>query len=172
MMIAIQTTNGTVTVSEFQIYALWKRADESAALVAEVLRAMGFTSSKESKDGVVFPRNFLLEFAAVLQLKVWELHGQRHHIDAGLPSSETAVSQLLSRAASGQNSFEGGGTELHFRVLRYWREGLAWQGMEYLSADIALGAVEEEEFLDGLAEYIWSHRHQRSDHLPSEGEKR
>lgn len=169
-MLKIQATNGMVTVSEFQIYALWKRADESAALVAEVLRAMGFTSPKDSKDGVVFPRNFLLEFAAVLQLKAWELCGVRHHIDAGLPSSETAVSQLLSRAESGQPSFKGEKTELHFQVLHFWLEGMAWQGMEYLSTDIALGAVEEEEFLDGLAEYIWSQRHQLSDRLPPKGE--
>ena len=158
-------------VAECQVQALLKRADESAALVAEVLQTMGFSPPNGSKKRVLFPREFLLEFAAVLQLKTWE-RGQRHHIDAGLPDYETAVSQLLSRAKSGQNSFEGGGTELHFRVLRFWRENLAWQGIEYLSADIALGAVEEEEFLDGLAEYIWSHRHQLSDQLPSEGEKR
>ena len=133
---------------------------------------MGFISSQDAKDGVVFPRNFLLEFAAVLQLKVWELQGQHHHINAGLPSSKTAASQLLTRAEEGQHSLKGADTELHFQVLHFWLEGMAWQGMECLGAEIALGAVEEEEFLDGLAEYIWTHRHQLSDDLPLKGEKR
>jgi len=170
MTIAIPTKNGTVTVAECQVYAVLRRADESAMRLAETLKVMGFLPEDGEGQQAIFPAGFLLELSAVLQLAAWEDKDQRHHIDAGLPSFEDAAAHLARRAETAPADFHQlSSATLHKQVLSFCLEKISWQGLDYLGTDLLVGEIDDETFLDGLAEFLWANRRQLSNQLPSRG---
>jgi hypothetical protein len=168
MTITIPTNNGTVTVAEPQVLAVLRRADESAMRLAETLKAMGFLPENGEGQQEAFPAGFLLELSAVLQLAAWEHKDQHHHIDAGLPTFEDAAAHLARRAETAPADFNQlSSATLHRQVLSFCLEKIAWQGLDYLGTDVLVGEIDDEVFLDGLAEFLWANRHQLSDQVTS-----
>lgn len=47
---------------------------------------------------------------------------------------------------------------LHKQVLRFWIDNFAWEGPSLLSANIILGEVDEDPFLDLAADFLWQYR--------------
>jgi hypothetical protein len=90
-----------------------------------------------------------------------ELRGNTQHIAAGLPSYRDAITKLADRAALGPKEFAAS-TEsaLQVRVMTFWLRNFAWDGRSTMGADILLDCVDEETFLDLLAEFLWSNRRQ------------
>ena len=170
MVIAIPTKNGTVTVAEPQVIAVLQRADEAAMRLAETLKSMGFLAQDKEGQRVSFPAGFLLELSAVLQLAAWEHKDQHHHIDAGLPCFDEAAADLARRAETAPADFHQlSSTTLHKRVLSFCLEQISWQGLDYLGADVLVGEIDEEAFLDSLATFLWANRRQLSHQVPSRG---
>jgi len=44
-------------------------------------------------------------------------------------------------------------------VIRISVENLAYGGAEHLDADLAVSDIEEDTFINDLAEFLWRHRH-------------
>jgi hypothetical protein len=162
----IETKDGPYTVPHDQIAAIVQNAERQAELTATTLKQMGL-----GLDKVPLPRNFLLELGAVLQLQLWENRGSTLHLKAGLPAAQLAANELAGRATKGWAEFEGeNAAPLSAQVLSVWIEQFAWSGQEFLEADVVVGEVDEEEFADVLAEFLWTHRHQLRNCLPQEEE--
>ena len=53
--------------------------------------------------------------------------------------------------------------------LSFCLEKISWQGLDYLGTDVLVGEIDEEDFLDGLAEFLWANRRQLSSQVPSRG---
>ena len=95
------------------------------------------------------------------------------HLKAGLPAAKVASKELAKRVQKGPAEFEGkNAARLSFQVLKVWIEQFAWNGQELLHADVVVGDVDEDEFVDVLAEFLWTHRHQLRNCLPQEEEKK
>ncbi|MEA1951730.1 MAG: hypothetical protein U9N87_10120, partial [Planctomycetota bacterium] len=45
---------------------------------------------------------------------------------------------------------------------RAWMRHFAWDGPDILHAECVLGDVDEEQFAQVLADFVWQHRHQLS----------
>ncbi len=56
------------------------------------------------------------------------------------------------------------------RVLQVWIDNFAWDGPELLGADIVVGHVDEDVFVDVMAEFVWKYRHGIAS-LLADGEK-
>jgi hypothetical protein len=106
------------------------------------------------------PPAFLLELSAVLELRLWELQGLRSYLDADLPTSREAAHALANRAKKGPAEFEGpDAAPLSVRVLHVWMEAFAFDGPDFLHADLIVRDVDEDAFIDVLSEFVWRHRH-------------
>ena len=122
-------------------------------------------------ENMRLPGNFLLELGAVVQLHVWENRGLTPHLKGGLPAAKVASKELADRAHRGTAEFEGeNAAPLSRQVLKICIEQFAWNGEELLQADVVVGDVDEDEFVDVLAEIIWTHRHQLRSCLSQEEE--
>lgn len=152
--VLLDTSEGAVEVSPFLLNAVVHNAERMAILTSAVLDAAGFPS-----DAPSLPRNFLLEWGAVLQLGMWELQGIHRHAELGLPTYTEASSELAARAAKGPGAFDGPeATPLSRHVVRVWLEEFAWQGWELLQTDVVVGDVDEDAFAEVMADFLWSHR--------------
>jgi hypothetical protein len=159
MPLQIETCEGTLVVSEQQIRAVARHAERQADLTAAVLDATGCFPKRPA----VLPAGFLLELAAVLELGLWERQGVRQYLNTDLPTFHEAATELAARVAKGVPEFQGPEvTPLSARVLRVWMENFAWDGPDIFSAEIVLDEVEEDQFADMLAEFVWQHRHELS----------
>jgi len=135
------------------------RAERHATMVGEYLRAAGIDVS----GAVDVPQAFFLELAAVLQICEWDRQGVPACLGHQLPTSAAAITQIRARIRKGPDEFAGpDAAPLSRQVLRACVERLAWCGPEYLGADIALGQVDADEFVESLAEFLWEHRHEIS----------
>lgn len=152
--VVIETPDGLQTIPRDQFLAIVRNAEYQADLTAVALREMGLPM-----ENLRLPGNFLLELGAVVQLHVWERRGLTPHLKGGLPAAKVASKELAERSQKGASEFEGeNATPLSRHVLKIWIEQFAWNGQELLQADVVVGDVDEEEFVDVLAEFLWTHR--------------
>jgi hypothetical protein len=161
MSVILETTDGPLEVSDACVEAVVSRAEYVATLTGECLSATGLLPKTDETptEPVRLPGGFLLELGAVLQMAVWERAGIRTHIDAGLPSFEEAAADLAHRASENVASFDRfHSATLLSRIFPLWIERLAWSGPELFKAEMQLDAVEEDAFVNGLAEFLWRHR--------------
>ncbi len=157
-MAIFETNDGLIEAADPLIRALTRNAEFAAELTAESLNQVIF---KESQHAYRLPANFLLELGATLQIGYWELHEISAHIEAGLPSYAHASLQLAERAGKKPTEFTGrDAAPLHKQVLQFWVNNFAWDGLPLLKTDIILGAVDEDQFLELSAVFLWQHRHE------------
>jgi hypothetical protein len=146
--------------------AIIGHAERQADLVAAHLEATGDFGSTAKR----LPPAFFLEFAAVLEIGLWEHKGLRRHISVDLPSYDQAADELIARCRKGPKEFEGpDSTPLSSLVLHVWIDYFAWDGPDTLGAEIVLdeGDEDDDDFINLLAEFVWTHRHALQ-HLTSE----
>lgn len=164
----IETKDGPITIPYDQFVAVVRNAEYQADLTAATLREMGF-----ALDGLRMPGNFLLELAAVVQLRVWENRGLMPYLKPGLPSAQAASQELAERAAKGMTEFQGeNAAPLSLQVFKVWIEQFAWNGQELLQADVLVGDVDEKEFAKILAEFLWTYRHQLGNGMSYDKERK
>ncbi len=157
MPFQVETREGSLVLHDHQIQAIVRHAQRVADLTAATLDATGLFPQRPAS----FPAGFLLELGAVLQLHLWERQGLRQYLNANLPAFRQAADQLAARARKGPQEFEGPeAAPLSSRVLRAWMEHFAWEAPFLLQADIVVGPVDEDQFAEAMAEFIWNHRHE------------
>ena len=158
MPIEIETSEGLLVVSDQEIRAIARHAERKAQLTAAVLDATGVFREGPTR----FPAGFLLELGAVLELGMWERQGLREFLDTDLPSFREAADALLARARRGPTAFDSpdDASSLSSRVLQTWMKHFAWEGPDLLNADFIVSDVDEDQFANMLADFVWQHRHE------------
>lgn len=118
MPIEIETCEGLLVVSDQEIRAVVRHAKRAAELTAAALDATGLFPEKP----ISLPAAFLLEFAAVLELGLWERQGLREFLKTDLPSYSEAAEAMLAKAKLGPAAFGGpdDASSLSSRVLQAW----------------------------------------------------
>jgi hypothetical protein len=148
---AVQLHDGLVTT-------ITHNAERRAVLVTGYLDAMGLSFGPHGGRPYGLSPLVLLELGAVLQLAVWERAGIAELLRQHVPSVKQATGNFLAliKAASGDStvSFE----LLSDRICTVALEHLGWDAEKYLRTDIVLSDVEEDQIIDALAEFAWSHR--------------
>jgi hypothetical protein len=143
------------------IRAIKEDAERDADLVGAFLDVTGLAPSGRRPQGapLAVPGDCLLRLGAALRLSLWEQLGIRLHLDHGLPPARQALIDVL-RTATGQAQAEAAerARSLAGRVLALSVEHLAWNGRVELGADVVLGAADQEQLLEALADYLWTHR--------------
>jgi hypothetical protein len=97
----------------------------------------------------------LLALGALLQLNEWKKNGLISQIDAELPSFGEAAGTMLLEAAKRIEP----PSPLFRRVLSVWLNSFAWEAPHRLNSDVTLSEINDEEFTQLLAEFIWKNRH-------------
>ena len=154
-MVTSKTREGTLDLPDTFVKAIVQHAERRALLIIRYLR-----STKLGKAKVIrFPEPALLELGAVLELGVWERRGLLSQLDVDLPTYREAADQLAARCMKGPSAFEeADDAPLYHRMLRVWTEYLAWDGPEFIQAEVVLGDFDDDEFINLLAEFVWSRR--------------
>jgi len=148
------------------ILAVAQHASRQADATAACIHSIGDLRGKP----VQLPAAFLLELAAVIELGVWEKLSLRRHVECELPTYQEAKQYLVARSQKGPAEFEGpNASPLSIRVLQVWVDHFAWDAPGFLGAEAVVdeGDQEDDEFIDLLAEFVWTHR-QELQHLISE----
>lgn len=160
-MVTSATSEGSLCFPDAMVRAVARHAERQADLTAAYLRDPRLFGS----DEVRLPAAALLELAAVLQLGVWERRGLGRHLDVNLPSYREAADQLAARCMKGPAEFDGpNAASVWVQVLQVWMEHFAWDGPELLQAEVVVGDLDEDAFIDLLAEFVWTH-HRELKHL-------
>lgn len=153
-MVTSSTNDGPLSDSTIQ--ALTRHAERQADLTAAYLNATGVFQSKPAR----LPAAFLLELAAVLELGLWERQGIRPYLKVDLPTHQEASRSLGERAKRGPTEFTDGETPLWIEILKVWLEHFAWDGPEFLATDVVIDDLNEDTFIDVIAEFVWKYRHE------------
>lgn len=150
------------------VRAVIVHAERQADLTAAYLDVIGPLKSKPAR----FPAAFLLELAAVLELGLWERRDLRRHLNIELPTYREAMDRLVTRCRKGCAEFDGpNATSLSRQVMQAWIEHFAWDGPGLLNADVVLGEADDNEFIDLLAEFVWTNRSELSALLCGDGKQ-
>ena len=163
MAVVIQTRDGFPNISDSEIRAVTRNATRQADLTAVALKATGLFASSEGgrPDWSRLPPGYLLELGSTLQIGLWERQGLLPHLDSDLPSFREAAQTLVDRAVKGPAEFGGAdATPLCRRVTQVYLNRFAWDAPELLDAEVVLGDADEDDFVDLLAEFVWTRRHE------------
>ena len=148
---------GPIRLPHAMAQAVVCHAERQADLVAIHIHATKGFDSRTTR----LPAAFFLELAAVLELGLWERRDLLRHVQTHLPTYRQAADQLVARCQKGREEFDGpNATPLSIQVLRVWLEHFAWDGPEQLCAEVVLGDMNEDDFIDLLADFVWTHRHE------------
>jgi len=137
--------------------AMMRRARYLADLTAAGLMVTGIvpTARKKKDTPVELPRGFLVELAAILEIRQWERNGILAHTSAGLPTFADAIAQLAERASKGEKIE----SSLPMQVTIFWLQNFAWEAQSELGGDVFLDQADDEVLLTEMAEFLFSHRH-------------
>jgi hypothetical protein len=81
------------------------------------------------------------------------------HVEAGLPSADSAGKDLERRAKLGPSEFaDVTRLELWQKVNLVWVQHFGWQGEGSFGAEIALVLADDDLLVDALAEFLWANR--------------
>ena len=118
-----------------------------------------FLAKPKSKNIRYLPAEILLGIGAALRLLHWERAGIHCHLEAGLPLARQALYDLSEMAAGTATSEVIERVKnLPLRVTTVFVERFSWCGQAELSADLTLGAADEDAVLEDLADFYWAHR--------------
>jgi hypothetical protein len=157
MPFTLLTPAGPLVLSDQLVCAVVRHARRQAEMVGTCLDATGLFPADCRR---CFPAAFLLELGAVLELNLWELQCVRTYLTIDLPSFQEAAIELAARAEQGPAAFEGPhATPLSRRMLQVLIECFAWEGPNFFAANIVLGEIDEDQFAQVMADFVWPHRH-------------
>lgn len=137
------------------------RADLAAAAVTELiarLRERGVTAGPTS-----FPAAFLLELGAIEQIREWETRGMKDLLPKDLPDWWDARRSLFERLRDNPHSlFDMENAPLFSRVTQVVLSNTMWLDSEVAQLNVCVAEVDEDEFLDAVAQLLWSQRNSSS----------
>jgi hypothetical protein len=153
-MVAFQNEQGTLQVPNELITALQRHGERCADLIAEFMEERVLFKDRP----VYLPSALLIELSAVVQLRLWEQLGLRSYLNVELPSYREAATALAQRVRMGPAEFEGPNRiPLLLQVLSAWIDHFAWDAPKLLSTDVLIGQVDEDEFAEVLAGFLFEH---------------
>jgi len=144
------------------IAAVLRQMDHAANLVAAFFRSVGaFGPTEISLAGL--PREFLLELAALLQLREWHAAGLIDWFDPEGLSIDDMISQAMERLKDDPLAVAAGraGTDAMADVLRIWTERCAPDARGHLDADVAIrwdNSLDIDAAVDAFATFLCRHR--------------
>ena len=125
------------------------RADEDADRVLALLRIAGLHTS--GARTIPIPPEILLELAAVLRMRAWELAGIHVHREAGLPEARLAFDELLSQMER-PHAQPGDFGRLSSTVASLCANCFVFAAPEVVGAEVLLSDfLEEDESIEAVA---------------------
>jgi hypothetical protein len=160
------TNDGPLELPDPMVRAIIRSSEFQADLVAAVIEASELFKSKLIQVSAAC----LLEFAALLQIWFWDHQGLRPQLPADLPTYQEAAASFAARAAKGDAGFEGANASLlGLKVIQVVMDQFAWEGQDYLQADVVLRTIDEDQLIEAIADLLWNKRHQLSAALSAPG---
>lgn len=137
------------------------QADLAAACLKAIDQRLRDAGHEDGCSGL--PAAFLLELAAVAQLKYWELRGLRQLLPSEVPTASDASADLHRRVVlDPQKFFKGIDAPLARQIHQVWIEHFHWLEPELIEADIVIGRVDEDKAVEALAQLLWQNRHSKN----------
>ena len=144
------------------IAAVLRQMDHAANLVVAFFRSVGLMGPTETL-ATALPREFLLELAALLQVREWQGAGVIDWYDPDGPSIDDRIGQAIARLKDDPEAVAAArcGTMAMIDVLRIWTETCAPDARGHLDADVAIrwdSSVDLDPLVDAFADFICRHR--------------
>jgi hypothetical protein len=142
--------------------AVLRQMDHAANLVAAFFRSMSMLDG----NGVTLsalPGQFLLELAALLQVREWHAAGVSPWADQDGVSIDDRIGQAIIRLRDDPTGVVGGrrGSEAVVAVLRHWNESCCPAARAHLGSDVALhwdSRLDVDQIIDVFADFLCRHR--------------
>ena len=130
-----------------------------AEWVVQFLSAAGVTPG-EARG---LTTGLLLDLGGVMRLRAWEAAGLDAHRAAGLPSARDALGHvvgIMTTAVADRSALARAGN-LGRAVVDRRMSRVAWAGPAELRADVVLGAPDEDDLIEAVADLLlWTARRQ------------
>jgi len=125
-------------------------AETDAVAVAAFLQERGLMPQT---DDTSLSAEALLGVALCLRFRRWELHNIRAHIEAGLPTSDEVFDRVttLMHGAKLKKFVDSNWV----KAIRLYHDSFLWSAVDCdLAVDIAIVAGDDEQFLDGIVDFL------------------
>lgn len=144
------------------VAAVLRQMDYAATLVVAFFRSVGLMGPTETTP-LVLPREFLLELAALLQVREWHAAGVIDWHDPDGLSIDDRIGQAIVRLKDDPDAVAADrcGTEAMTDVIRIWTETCAPDARGHLDADVAIrwdSSVDVDPLIDAFADFLCRHR--------------
>jgi len=144
------------------VAAVLRQMDHAANLVVAFFRSIGMMGPRDAAISSL-PSEFLLELAALLQLRDWHAAGLIDWSDPEGLSIDDMIGWAIGRLHDdpAATTAERRGTEAMTDVLQIWTETCAPDARSHLAADVAIrwdNSVELDSFVDNFATFLCRHR--------------
>jgi hypothetical protein len=147
------------------IEAIIHAANADANRVISFLRQQGVKPLRQSKRPVQSDdvptgpaADMLLNLAAAIRLRAWELGGLRTYLPADLPTFQSALAVAFECEPS-MPSDVAHKQKIQQRVLEVLMSHFALQGQKDLGTDVVLDADGGAEAVRAVAAFLWDKRH-------------
>jgi len=144
------------------IAAVLRQMDHAADLVVAFFRSIGMMGAHD-RSLPDLPREFLLELAALLQVREWHAAGVIDWFDPDGLSIEDMIGEAIERLKDDPTAVatDRRGNEAMADVLRIWTEHCAPDARDHLNADVAVrwdSSVDLDPLIDAFADFLCRHR--------------
>jgi hypothetical protein len=144
------------------IAAVLRQMDHAANLVVAFFRSVGALGPTETSLAGL-PGEFLLELAALLQLREWHTAGLIDWFDPEGLSIDDMIGRAIERLKDDPAAVAAGraGTDAMTDVLGIWTERCAPDARGHLDADVALrwdNSIDLDAAVDAFATFLCRHR--------------
>lgn len=144
------------------VAAVLRQMDHAADLVSAFFLQVGILPADKSALSAL-SREFLLELAALLQLREWHAVGVIDWFDPDGLSPDDLLGRAIDRLrdAAPPVAAHAHGTEAMTQVLRIWTETLAPDARCYLDADVAIRwdeSLDLDVMINTFATFLCRHR--------------
>ena len=142
--------------------AVLRQMDHAANLVVAFFRSIGALGPTETSLAGL-PGEFLLELAALLQLREWQAAGLIDWFDPEGLSIDDMIGRAIDRLKDAPAAVAAGraGTDAMTDVLRIWTERCAPDARDHFDADVALcwdSSIDLDAAIDAFATFLCRHR--------------
>lgn len=156
MLDAIQGDGGSVSIPSEVAHATCQLAEEAAQRTAAMLRRGVIPSG----DQATLPAALLLEIAALSTLIDWEERGDFEHLGEAAPDIEVLKQDFLNRCREGGKGFDDAErAPISSLMMKLFTENFAMEAPARLNAKLVIIQMDEENFIEELADFLWANRH-------------
>ena len=144
------------------VSAVQKQMDHAANLVVAFFRSIGMMQAGDTALPRL-PGQFLLELAALLQVREWHAAGVIDWFDPEGLTIEDLIGLAIERLKDdpAAAATDDRGTTAMTDVLRIWTETCAPDARGHLDADVAIrwdSSVDVDPLIDAFADFLCRHR--------------